>query len=112
MLCRIVVLILVYNAIVWQCRRTAEFCDLLKEHGFYEMIRKKTGLIIDSYAVRFPAFFRQQKTFYLNTQPPYCYVRPFVRKCGDVYCIALLAKEHFYLFYLKALLRGAVFVSG
>lgn len=39
----------VYNAIVWQCRRTAEFCDLLKEHGFYEMIRKKTGLIIDSY---------------------------------------------------------------
>lgn len=36
-------------AIVWQCRRTAEYCDSLKAQGFTEMIRKKTGLIIDAY---------------------------------------------------------------
>lgn len=36
-------------AIVWQCRRTAEYCDFLKEQGYTEMIRKKTGLIIDAY---------------------------------------------------------------
>lgn len=39
----------VYNAIVWQCRRTAEFCDSLKAQGWTEAIRRKTGLIIDSY---------------------------------------------------------------
>ena len=39
----------IYNAIVWQCRRTAEFCDSLKERGLTEAIRQKTGLIIDSY---------------------------------------------------------------
>lgn len=39
----------VYNAIVWQDRRTAEFCDSLKEKGLVESIRKKTGLIIDAY---------------------------------------------------------------
>ena len=39
----------IYNAIVWQCRRTAEFCDELKEQGLEEMIRKKTGLPIDAY---------------------------------------------------------------
>lgn len=39
----------VCNAIVWQCRRTAEYCDQLKEQGYTEMIRKKTGLIIDAY---------------------------------------------------------------
>lgn len=37
------------NAIVWQCRRTAEFCDKLKADGYSDMIRKKTGLLIDSY---------------------------------------------------------------
>lgn len=37
------------NAIVWQCRRTADFCDQLKQRGLTEMIRQKTGLIIDSY---------------------------------------------------------------
>ena len=36
-------------AIVWQCRRTAEFCDGLKEEGLVETFRKKTGLIIDAY---------------------------------------------------------------
>ena len=36
-------------AIVWQCRRTAEFCDSLKAAGYTEMIREKTGLIIDAY---------------------------------------------------------------
>ena len=39
----------VYNAIVWQCRRTAELCDSLKERGLGEMIREKTGLLIDPY---------------------------------------------------------------
>jgi glycerol kinase len=39
----------VYNAIVWQDRRTSEFCDQLKEDGHLEMIKEKTGLMIDSY---------------------------------------------------------------
>ena len=39
----------VYNAIVWQCRRTAEAIDALKESGFGEVVRKKTGLIPDPY---------------------------------------------------------------
>ena len=39
----------VYNAIVWQCRRTSEYCDGLKERGLTESIRQKTGLIIDAY---------------------------------------------------------------
>jgi glycerol kinase len=38
-----------YNAIVWQCRRSAEICDSLKEQGFENMVRKKTGLFIDAY---------------------------------------------------------------
>lgn len=36
-------------AIVWQCRRTAEYCDGLKEQGLTDKIREKTGLIIDAY---------------------------------------------------------------
>jgi len=39
----------VYNAIVWQCRRTAEYCDELKAAGHDEMVRRKTGLLIDAY---------------------------------------------------------------
>lgn len=39
----------IHNAIVWQDRRTAAFCDRLKEKGHAEMIAKKTGLIIDAY---------------------------------------------------------------
>lgn len=39
----------IYNAIVWQCRRTSEICDQLKEKGLTECIREKTGLIIDAY---------------------------------------------------------------
>lgn len=37
------------NAIVWQCRRTAEYCDSLKEKGLSEQFRQKTGLPIDAY---------------------------------------------------------------
>ena len=37
------------NAIVWQCRRTAEYCDSLKEKGLSDKIREKTGLPIDAY---------------------------------------------------------------
>lgn len=37
------------NAIVWQCRRTAEYCDRLKEQGLTASIREKTGLLIDAY---------------------------------------------------------------
>ncbi len=39
----------VYHAIVWQCRRTSEYCDTLKEKGLQDTYRKKTGLIIDAY---------------------------------------------------------------
>ncbi len=39
----------VYNAIVWQDRRTSEFCDCLKRDGRTDLIRSKTGLIIDAY---------------------------------------------------------------
>lgn len=39
----------VYNAIVWQCRRTAEYCDELIEQGLTEKIKEKTGLLIDPY---------------------------------------------------------------
>ncbi len=39
----------VYNAIVWQCRRTAPLCDKLKAEKFDKVIRKKTGLVTDAY---------------------------------------------------------------
>ncbi|HPD57040.1 MAG TPA: glycerol kinase GlpK [Smithellaceae bacterium] len=39
----------VYNAIVWQCRRTSSICDELKARGMENMIREKTGLVIDAY---------------------------------------------------------------
>ena len=39
----------VCNAIVWQCRRTADYCDNLKEQGWEESIRQKTGLVLDPY---------------------------------------------------------------
>ena len=37
------------NAIVWQCRRTSEYCDSLKEKGLVDTFRQKTGLVIDAY---------------------------------------------------------------
>jgi len=37
------------HAIVWQCRRTSEYCDSLKEEGLTESFRRKTGLVIDAY---------------------------------------------------------------
>lgn len=39
----------IYNAIVWQCRRTAPICDQLEKKGLAEIIRKKTGLVVDAY---------------------------------------------------------------
>ncbi|MCD6507533.1 glycerol kinase GlpK [Candidatus Poribacteria bacterium] len=39
----------VHNAIVWQCRRTADMCDQLREKGLEEKVRDKTGLILDPY---------------------------------------------------------------
>lgn len=39
----------IYNAIVWQDRRTSKFCDQLREEGFEDTIRNKTGLISDAY---------------------------------------------------------------
>ncbi|MCY6960160.1 glycerol kinase GlpK [Clostridium brassicae] len=39
----------VYNAIVWQCRRTSEYCDELREKGLDKKIREKTGLVLDAY---------------------------------------------------------------
>lgn len=39
----------IYNAIVWQCRRTQDFCNKLKKQNKQKMIQKKTGLVIDPY---------------------------------------------------------------
>ncbi|MBS4539597.1 glycerol kinase GlpK [Clostridium sp. D2Q-11] len=39
----------IYNAIVWQCRRTANICDNLKEKGLEDYVRENTGLVIDAY---------------------------------------------------------------
>lgn len=39
----------IYNAIVWQCRRTADFCKSLEESGYEKIIKEKTGLLIDPY---------------------------------------------------------------
>ncbi|HHK5535059.1 glycerol kinase GlpK [Bacillus mobilis] len=39
----------IYNAIVWQSRQTVEICDELKEKGYSETVREKTGLLIDAY---------------------------------------------------------------
>ncbi|HEY5537696.1 MAG TPA: glycerol kinase GlpK [Acetobacterium sp.] len=39
----------IYNAIVWQCRRTAAFCDELKARGLEDYVRENTGLVIDAY---------------------------------------------------------------
>jgi glycerol kinase len=39
----------VYNAVVWQCRRTAELCDSLKQKGMEVVVREKTGLPLDAY---------------------------------------------------------------
>lgn len=39
----------VYNAIVWQCRRTADICETLKAQGLEEYIRENTGLVVDPY---------------------------------------------------------------
>lgn len=39
----------IYNAIVWQDRRTSKYCDQLKEEGYVDTIKKKTGLVLDAY---------------------------------------------------------------
>lgn len=39
----------VYNAIVWQDRRTADYCEELKTKGYASLIQQKTGLVIDAY---------------------------------------------------------------
>lgn len=39
----------IYNAIVWQCRRTADICNELKERGLEEYVKENTGLMIDAY---------------------------------------------------------------
>ena len=39
----------IHHAIVWQCRRTSEYCDELKARGLTETFRRKTGLVIDAY---------------------------------------------------------------
>lgn len=39
----------IYHAIVWQCRRTADYVDRLKEEGYDKVIKEKTGLIVDPY---------------------------------------------------------------
>ncbi len=54
----------VYNAIVWQDKRTADYCASLKKQGYEDMIRKKTGLPIDSY------FSATKIRWILNNVPP------------------------------------------
>ncbi|MFA0698516.1 FGGY family carbohydrate kinase, partial [Vibrio sp. 10N.222.49.C9] len=39
----------VYNAIVWQCRRTSQMCEKYKEQGWEEYIQQATGLVLDPY---------------------------------------------------------------
>ncbi|MCL1999285.1 MAG: glycerol kinase GlpK [Turicibacter sp.] len=39
----------VYNAIVWQCRRTADYCENLKKEGFDKIVKERTGLTLDAY---------------------------------------------------------------
>ncbi|MBN2223659.1 MAG: glycerol kinase GlpK [Deltaproteobacteria bacterium] len=39
----------IHNAVVWQCRRTADICDDLKKRGYEELFKKKTGLVLDAY---------------------------------------------------------------
>ncbi len=39
----------IYNAIVWQCRRTAELCESLKQRGLEKFVREQTGLVLDPY---------------------------------------------------------------
>ena len=39
----------IYNAIVWQCQRTVNYCNALRENGYAEIIHRKTGLVIDAY---------------------------------------------------------------
>ncbi len=39
----------IHHAIVWQCRRTSEYCDSLKDKGLTDKFREKTGLVIDAY---------------------------------------------------------------
>lgn len=39
----------IYNAIVWQCRRTSQICEELKRRGLQDIIKQKTGLVIDAY---------------------------------------------------------------
>ena len=53
----------IYNAIVWQCRRTANICDELKQKGMEDIIYKKTGLVIDAY-------FSATKLYWILNQVP------------------------------------------
>ncbi|NLI61155.1 MAG: glycerol kinase GlpK [Clostridiales bacterium] len=53
----------IYNAIVWQCRRTANVCDELKEKGLHDLIHQKTGLVVDAY-------FSATKLFWILNQIP------------------------------------------
>ena len=39
----------IYNAIVWQCRRTAPICDWMKREGLGDLVAERTGLLIDAY---------------------------------------------------------------
>ncbi len=56
----------VYPAIVWQCRRTTEICNRLRDQGHEEIIHQKTGLVLDAYfsATKFMWLFEQQPDLY------------------------------------------------
>ena len=72
----------VYHAIVWQCRRTSEYCDELKARGLTDLIRQKTGLVIDAY---FSAHKAQVDPGQRARRARACRARrPAVRHGGDV----------------------------
>ena len=67
----------VYNAIVWQCRRTSEYCDSLMERGLVDRFREKTGLVIDAY-------FSATKLKWILDEVPGVRERSLFRNSGDV----------------------------
>jgi len=58
----------VYNAIVWQCRRSADICNQLKEEGYTDLFHRKTGLVIDAY-------FSATKLMWIFKESPELYKR-------------------------------------
>ena len=75
----------VYNAIVWQCRRTSDFCDELKKRGLADSIRATTGLVPDAYfsAPSYAGYSRTCPARAPRPRPGACFSAPSTRgSCG------------------------------